>query len=115
MSTREGLTERVVFRHPFILPGLDDLHRPGTFDVVTEWEALDVSWPAFQLTVMILLTDAGRVEAIGVTRGDLDAALRRDSEEHSSRTERAESICPHRTIDPCYPPLLARIPRARLK
>lgn len=72
--------EKVTFRHPFILPGLDP-HPPGTFDVVTEREALDVSWPAYRLTVTILLSDGGRVEAIGVTRGDLDAALRRDREQ----------------------------------
>lgn len=81
MSTRESLTEQVTFRHPFILPGLDDPHPPGTFDVATEREALDVTWPAYRVTVTILLTDGGRVEAIGVTRNELDAALRRDGEQ----------------------------------
>lgn len=81
MSTRESLTERVTFRYPFLLSGLEQPHRPGTFDLVTEREALDVSWPAYRLTFTILLTDGGRVEAIGVTRGELDAALRRDNEQ----------------------------------
>ena len=80
MSTRDSVTEQVTFRHPFSLPGLDGPHRPGTFDLVTERKALDVSWPAYRLTVTILLTEAGRVEAVAVTRGDLNAALERDRE-----------------------------------
>ena len=73
-------TEQVTFRHPFMLAGLDRPHRPGTFDLVIEHEALDVSWPAFLLTMTILLTEAGGVEAVPVTRDELNAALRRDSE-----------------------------------
>lgn len=74
-------TEQITFLHPFILPGLDRPHRPGTFDLVTEHEALDVSWPAYRLTMTIHLTEAGGVEAVPVTRVDLDAALQRDSEQ----------------------------------
>jgi hypothetical protein len=74
-------TEQITFRHPFTLPGLDGPHRPGTFDLVTEREALDVSWPAYRLTLTLLLTEAGAIEAVPVSRGELDAALRRDSEQ----------------------------------
>lgn len=74
-------TEQITFLHPFMLPGLDHPHRPGTFDLVTEHEALDVSWPAYRLSLTIHLTEAGGVEAVPVTRVDLDAALQRDSEQ----------------------------------
>ncbi|KQW77617.1 hypothetical protein ASC89_20875 [Devosia sp. Root413D1] len=74
-------TERITFRHPFMLPGLDRPHQPGTFDIITERETLDVSWPAFRLSMTLLLTEAGGVEAVPVTRDELDAALRRDSEQ----------------------------------
>jgi hypothetical protein len=71
----------VTFSHAFLLPGLDRPHRPGSFDVVVEREALDVSWPAYRLTLTIMLTnDDGSREAIDVTRDDLNAALLRDSE-----------------------------------
>jgi hypothetical protein len=71
--------ERVTFRHYFTIPGLDGSHGPGTYEVHTEREALDVSWPAYRLTTTILLTGGGRIEAIAVKRGDLDAALQRDA------------------------------------
>ncbi|OEO32245.1 hypothetical protein VW23_012440 [Devosia insulae DS-56] len=74
-------TERITFRFPFMLAGLDRPHHPGTFDLITEREALDVSWPAFRLSMTILLTEAGGVEAVPITRDELDAALRRDSEQ----------------------------------
>ncbi|MBN9364897.1 MULTISPECIES: hypothetical protein [unclassified Devosia] len=80
MSPDMASTEQITFRHPFMLPGLDRPHPPGTFDLVTEREALDVSWPAFRLSMTILLTEAGAVEAVPVTRSELDAALRRDGE-----------------------------------
>lgn len=74
-------TEHITFRHPFLLPGLERPHAPGTFDLITEREALDVSWPAFRLSMTLMLTEAGGVEAVPVTRDELDAALRRDSEQ----------------------------------
>ncbi len=81
MSENGTSTERVTFRHAFLLPGFDRPHRPGRFDVLVEREALDVSWPAYRLTLTMMLTnDDGSLEAIQVTRNDLDAALLRDSE-----------------------------------
>ncbi len=73
--------ERVIFRHPFLLPGFDRPHRPGSFEVLVKREALDVSWPAYRVTLTIMVTNGGSLEAIDVTRDDLDAALRRDSEQ----------------------------------
>jgi hypothetical protein len=81
MSENGTSTERVTFSHAFLLPGFDRPHRPGSFDVLVEREALDVSWPAYRLTLTIVLTnDDGSLEAIDVTRDDLEAALLRDRE-----------------------------------
>ena len=74
-------TEHITFRHPFMLPGLERPHPPGTFDLITDREALDVSWPAFRLTLTLMLPERGGVEAVPVTRDALDAALKRDSEQ----------------------------------
>jgi hypothetical protein len=74
-------TEHITFRHPFMLPGLERPHPPGTFDLITDREALDVSWPAFRLTLTLMLPEGGGVEAVPVTRDELDAALKRDGEQ----------------------------------
>lgn len=83
MTEDESATERVTFRHHFILPGLDRPHRPGSFEVRTDRERLDVSWAAFRLTLTILLTDGAALQAFEVKREDLDEALRRDNAEGS--------------------------------
>lgn len=72
--------ERVTFRHPFNLPGLDGPHDPGTFEVHIRRERLDVSWPAYLLTRTIMLPDHGTVEALDVRAEDLMEALRLDQE-----------------------------------
>lgn len=71
--------EAVTFKSPFLLPGLDRPHAPGTFEVLIQREALDVSWHAFREHHTILLTDGGSVEAMAVSKDDLAAALRRDA------------------------------------
>lgn len=70
--------ERVTLRHPFTLPGFEREHQPGTFDVRTDREPLDVSWDAYRLTTAILLVNGPELRAVAVRREDLDAALRRD-------------------------------------
>lgn len=79
MSSSSSATEYVTFRHPFMLEGLDTPHKAGTFEVRTDRERLDVSWPAYRLTTTILLTGGGRMEALEVKREELDAALERDA------------------------------------
>lgn len=69
----------VTFAHPFMLPGMDRLHDPGTFKLVTEQHELDVVWPAHRTTITVLLPCGGALEAYPVTRDDLDAALRADA------------------------------------
>src|SRR5690606_34205851 len=53
--------EAVTFKSPFLLPGLDRPHAPGTFEVRIQREALDVSWDAFREHYTILLRDGGTV------------------------------------------------------
>ncbi|WP_417310813.1 hypothetical protein [Devosia sp.] len=80
MSANSSTTEYVTFHHPFLLEGLETPHKPGRFEVRTDREALDLSWPAFRLTVTIMLTGGGRTEALEVKRDALDAALARDAQ-----------------------------------
>lgn len=81
MTEDDSATEQVTFRHAFILPGFDRPHRPGSFEIRTDRERLDVSWPAYRLTTTILLTDGAELQAFEVKREDLDEALRRDDAE----------------------------------
>lgn len=72
-------SELVTFHHPFLLPGLDQPHPAGAFTVVTDREALDVSFPAFRVTTTIMLSDGrGTIEALQVAKATLDEALARD-------------------------------------
>ncbi len=78
MSFASETTEQVTFRRPFILPGLDEPHDPGTFEVHVRRELLDVSWTAHLLTRTIMLPRRGGLEALEVRSGDLEEALRVD-------------------------------------
>jgi hypothetical protein len=80
MADTDTTVERVTFRHPFTLPGLDRPHDPGTFEVHIRRERLDVSWAAYVLTRTIMLPDGGMLEALDVRTEDLAEALRLDQE-----------------------------------
>ncbi|RYE08089.1 MAG: hypothetical protein EOP22_14895 [Hyphomicrobiales bacterium] len=81
MDNGRSTIERITFQHAFTLPGFDRAHRPGTFDVRTDREPLDLSWDAYRLTTTILLVDGPELRAVTVRREDLDEALRRDEAE----------------------------------
>lgn len=66
------------FAFPFVLPGLDRPHPPGTFEISIRKEPLDVSWAAFIKIRTILLTGNGTVEALDVKAEDLEHALQLD-------------------------------------
>lgn len=80
------VTEQVTFTRPFRLPDMDRPHPAGTFDLVIEREALDLSWPAYRLGITIMLTGNGTTEAWRVSRDDLDAALAADRAEQSTHS-----------------------------
>ena len=70
--------ETVTFRRPFLLPGLDRPHRPGTFAVRETRTPLDVSWPAFVISLSLILIDGAFTQVLDITRTDLDEALVKD-------------------------------------
>ena len=74
----------VTFRYAFTLPGMIQPHSPGTFEVVTDEEKLDLSWDAYRTSSRIMLTSPGSVEAYSVTTQDLEAALLRDQASRES-------------------------------
>jgi hypothetical protein len=72
-------TSRVTFYRPFRLPSMDQIHGPGTFDVVVEQETLDLVWTAYRLSTTILLPRGGAIEAWPVSEAELSAALAADA------------------------------------
>ena len=77
-TARVPVPGSVTFRAPFMLPGLEQAHRPGTFALRETRQPLDVSWSAFVTSLTVMLVDGGTTQALDVTREDLDAALMRD-------------------------------------
>jgi len=70
---------RVTFARPFILPGMDMPHGPGTFELRETREPLDVMHEAYRITRTILLVDGGKTEALEVTADALEFALALDA------------------------------------
>ncbi|KFL28441.1 hypothetical protein JP75_24595 [Devosia riboflavina] len=68
----------VTYRFPFQLPGMDEPHAPGTFEVMVEEEQIDVVWAASRSSLTILLTYPGRIEAMPVSAGALEASILQD-------------------------------------
>ena len=75
---RSPAMETVTFRRPFVLPGLERPHRPGTYAVRETRTQIDVSWPAFVLSLGLVLIDGAFTQILDVSRKDLDDALMRD-------------------------------------
>ncbi|MCR6636883.1 hypothetical protein [Devosia sp.] len=65
----------VTYRFPFKLPGMEEPHAPGTFEVRVEEEQFDVVWEARRPWLTILLPYLGRTEALPVTAGALEASI----------------------------------------
>jgi hypothetical protein len=69
----------VTFTRPFLLPGFDGPHAPGSFEVRTDEERLDTTVEAWlRVGTSILIVDGGFTQAWPVTPRDLDAALKAD-------------------------------------
>jgi hypothetical protein len=77
-SAESTASRAVTFNRPFLLPGMDVPHAPGTFELRRTREALDVMWEAYRVTMRIMLVERGGVQALDVTSADLDAALALD-------------------------------------
>ncbi|MHA6298930.1 hypothetical protein [Devosia sp. CAU 1758] len=78
MTTRSS-SRTVTFRSSFLLPGMAESHAPGSFEVHSEEEAIDVLFPASWVRMSIEIPVAGGVEAYPVTADELEAALMRDN------------------------------------
>lgn len=78
MSSAPSTSRSVTFLFPFKLPGMQEPHAAGTFDILAEEEQLDVMWDARRTTLSILLRYPGRMEAVPVTAGDLEEAILND-------------------------------------
>jgi hypothetical protein len=81
----DSATKRAVtFRHPFTLPGMAEPHAAGTFEVLIDAEALDVSFAAHVSRLRLMLTYRGRTEALPISAADLEAALLADQQQSST-------------------------------
>ncbi|WP_127753261.1 hypothetical protein [Devosia sp. 1566] len=70
----------ITFRFPFTLPGMTEPHAPGTFEVITDEEQLDVMWDARRSSTRVMLVYPGRIEAFPVRASDLEEAIALDRE-----------------------------------
>lgn len=82
----ETNTRSITFNHPFRLPGMQETHKAGTFDLVIEEVALDVSWEAYRRSCVLMLVDGGTTSAQPVFLDDIESALRADRQ-HDVRTD----------------------------
>jgi len=82
----ETNTRSITFNHPFRLPGMGETHKAGTFDLVIEEIALDVSWDAYRRSYVLMLIDGGTTSAQPVFLADIESALQADRQ-HDVRTD----------------------------
>lgn len=85
MFTRTSRVD-VVFRHPFVLKGIEGLQPAGTYTVETEEELIDgLSFPAYRrIWTMITVQANGPgmlTQAVPVDPRDLAAALAADAQQ----------------------------------
>jgi len=78
MANERSSTRRVVFEHPFRLPGMEADHAPGVFEARVLEEPLDVTWEAYHVTITLMLPSGSRMESWAVSAADLEAALAKD-------------------------------------
>jgi hypothetical protein len=76
--------EAVTFKHPFLIKGIDRLLPAGTYEVITDEEAIEgLSFAAFRrIATMILVpgvTSASTLEMISIGSVDLANAQRIDA------------------------------------
>jgi hypothetical protein len=78
--TDRTTSRTISFRSPFTLPGITEPHAPGTFEVITDEEQLDVMWDARRSSTRVMFLYPGRVEAFPVSASDLEEAIAQDQQ-----------------------------------
>jgi hypothetical protein len=68
----------VTFSRPFLLPGMDVPHQPGTFEIREIREELDAMHGAYRITHRVIVVDGGKTEVFEVTSEELEFALALD-------------------------------------
>ena len=74
----ELAADKVTFSRPFRLPGMDTPHAPGTFALAIDRRELDVWWPAYRVTMTLMLPAGASLEAWSLTPTELETALAAD-------------------------------------
>jgi hypothetical protein len=71
----------VSFTHPFRLPGSDEQHAAGSYEVREDREPLDVSWPAYRVSMTMMISNGATTEAWPISGADLERLLAQDQRE----------------------------------
>jgi hypothetical protein len=76
-------TASVTFRGPFRLAGFDRAEPPGTYEVETDEELIDLNGRTAyrRIATMLYLRQGGTTRAIPIEPAELQAALERDAAE----------------------------------
>ena len=83
MTTRQT-SKAVVFRHPFVLKGVDRTLPPGTYRIVTDEEQIEeLSFPVYRRVATVIFEpaesgNASAVEMVTIDPRDLQAAQELD-------------------------------------
>jgi hypothetical protein len=83
MTTRHT-SKAVVFRHPFVLKGVDRTLPPGTYRVVTDEEQIEeLSFPVYRRVATVIFVpaesgNASAIEMVTIDPRDLQAAQELD-------------------------------------
>ena len=84
MATTRVVSSTVTFGRPFILDGLGELQRPGSYVIDTEEEMIDassvVAWK--RISTAMRLSRHGGIEYVPINSDQLNDALRRDGAQH---------------------------------
>jgi hypothetical protein len=78
MDTDQTTYRSITFARPFILPGMDKPHRPGTFELRETRESFYVMHGAYKITSRLVLVSGNTTEVFEVTADELEFALALD-------------------------------------
>jgi hypothetical protein len=83
---------RVTFAAPFRLRGIDGVQPPGSYDVETDEEAIEVNQHIVyrRIATLLYLTAAGTTTSCTIDPDDLAAALERDVQAPASQPTEKE-------------------------